>query len=292
VSIQGRSVFTVEQANLALTAAFNASTAGERIEFVFTRESRSDAVDFLRPPIQLSQLKRIHALGTVSGEEDFASVSATVAALEVACTDALSDSWGRTGLCWQIMNWCITSVVKLQPTSLHLVTSPVASSSSFLSGIYGMPQNGYKLTLSRSKRPLASLTLPHLVPGYCVPIGITSRGTRKARTCFDGSKRAAPELMKPCGTRKARMCRAGSKHAAPKLRFVQTYVSCIDQPCMRLFSALSAAIGLIVMGADCAITPMPTPRRLPKRHTSGLTAPMPISIALAVERLSTTRWYY
>jgi hypothetical protein len=89
-SIQGRSVFTVEQANLALTAAFDATAAGDPIEFVFAPESRSDAVDFRRPPmhLQLSQLKRIHALRTVSGEGDSASVSATVAALEDACTDA------------------------------------------------------------------------------------------------------------------------------------------------------------------------------------------------------------
>jgi hypothetical protein len=92
VSIQGGPVFTVEQAiaNLALTAAFDASAAGDPIEFVFASESRSDAVDCRRPPLhlQLSQLKRIHALRTVSGEGDSASVSATVAALEDAYTDA------------------------------------------------------------------------------------------------------------------------------------------------------------------------------------------------------------
>jgi hypothetical protein len=71
VSIQGRSVFTVEQAKLALTAAPDASPADIPIEFFFAPESRSDAVDFRRPPLhlQLSQLKRIHALRTVSGDE-------------------------------------------------------------------------------------------------------------------------------------------------------------------------------------------------------------------------------
>ncbi len=92
VSIQGRSVFTIEYANLALTATFDVTIPipGDPIEFVFAPESRSDAVDFRRPPLhlQLSQLKWIHALRTVSGEGDSASVSATVAALEDACTDA------------------------------------------------------------------------------------------------------------------------------------------------------------------------------------------------------------
>jgi hypothetical protein len=48
-------------------------------------------IDFRRPPLhlELSQLKRIHALRTVSGEGDSASVStSTVAALEDAYTDA------------------------------------------------------------------------------------------------------------------------------------------------------------------------------------------------------------
>jgi hypothetical protein len=53
VSIQGRSVFTIEQANLALTAAFDAIAAGNPIEFVFAPESRSDAVDFRRLPLHL-----------------------------------------------------------------------------------------------------------------------------------------------------------------------------------------------------------------------------------------------
>jgi hypothetical protein len=54
----------------------------------------------------------------------------------------------------------------------------------------------------------------------------------------------------------------GSKRAAPKLRFAQTYDSCVDEPCMRLLFTLSAAIGLIVMDADCtnacANAPSPT----------------------------------
>jgi hypothetical protein len=98
-------------------------------------------------------------------------------------------------------------------------------------------------------------------------------------------------IIKPCGTRKARMCCDGSKRATSGLRFAQTYASCIDKSCIRLFFALSAAMGFVVVGADC-LTPMPTSRRLPKRHTSGLTTPIPSGIALAMERKSTARWYY
>ena len=46
-------------------------------------------------------------------------------------------------------------------------------------------------------------------------------------------------------------CLDGSKHAAPLLRqFVQTYASCMEQPCMQLFFALAAAMGLIVTFGD------------------------------------------
>jgi hypothetical protein len=169
-----------------------------------------------------------------------------------------------------LMNGCITSVVKLQPIRLHLIPSPVASSSSFLSRIYGLPRFGNSLTLTRSKKSLACLVLPRLVPRCCVFVGITS--------------------LSSCGG-KVRMCCDGSKRAASELRFAQTYVSCIDQPCMRLFFVLSAAMGFVVMGADCT-SAYTNSRRLPKRHTSGLTKPMPIGIALAMESKLTARWYY
>jgi hypothetical protein len=70
-------------------------------------------------------------------------------------------------------------------------------------------------------------------------------------------------VIKTCGRRKCRLCADGSKRAAPNLhKFAQTYSSCIEQPCQRLFFALAAADGLIVRGADCtnayANAPPPT----------------------------------
>ena len=60
-------------------------------------------------------------------------------------------------------------------------------------------------------------------------------------------------LVKSDGTRKCRACIDGSKRAAPWLhQFAQTYASCIEQPCMRLFFAVSAAKSLIVTFADTA----------------------------------------
>ena len=58
-------------------------------------------------------------------------------------------------------------------------------------------------------------------------------------------------VVKPDGTRKCRACLDGSKRSAPWLRqFTQTYASCIEQPCMRLFFAVAAAKSLIVTVAD------------------------------------------
>jgi hypothetical protein len=148
-----------------------------------------------------------------------------------------------------LMNWCITSVVKLHPPSLHLILSPVASSSSFLPGIYGLPRNA---TVLRSHRN---------------------------------------HIIKPCGTRKARMCSDGSKRAAPERCFAQTYALCIDQPCMRLFFALSATMGFVVMGVDCtnAYANSPSPAqaayvRIDDAYTNWYRS--------RLARKLTARWYY
>jgi hypothetical protein len=165
-----------------------------------------------------------------------------------------------------LLKWCITSVVKLHPTSLHLVPSPVASSSRFLFGIYGLPQHGNILKLTTGKKSLACLLLPRLVTRCCVPIENTSL------SCVEIVKLA---------------CTVMDPSAAPELRFAQTYTSCIDQPCIRSFFALSTAMGFVVMGADC----MPTPDRLPEQHASGLKTPIPTGIALVMERKLTACWY-
>ena len=67
-------------------------------------------------------------------------------------------------------------------------------------------------------------------------------------------------VIKASGKRKARLCCDGSKRAVPGLRdFVQTYSSCIETPCMRLFFALAAAESLHVTGADCTNAYQQTP---------------------------------
>jgi hypothetical protein len=71
-------------------------------------------------------------------------------------------------------------------------------------------------------------------------------------------------VVKPNGKRKCRACIDGSKRAAPWLRqFAQTYVSCIEQPCMHLFFALAAVYSLIVSFGDTtnAFQQSPTPTR-------------------------------
>jgi Reverse transcriptase (RNA-dependent DNA polymerase)/GAG-pre-integrase domain len=56
--------------------------------------------------------------------------------------------------------------------------------------------------------------------------------------------------IKTDGTRKARNCCDGSPRAAPQLKLANTYSSCIEQPCMRLFFALCAFEGFISLKVD------------------------------------------
>jgi GAG-pre-integrase domain len=56
--------------------------------------------------------------------------------------------------------------------------------------------------------------------------------------------------IKADGTRKARNCCDGSPRAAPQLKLANTYSSCIEQPCMRLFFALCAHEGFISLKVD------------------------------------------
>ena len=56
--------------------------------------------------------------------------------------------------------------------------------------------------------------------------------------------------LKSDGTRKARNCCDGSPRAAPQLKLANTYSSCVEQPCMRLFFALCAHEGFISLKVD------------------------------------------
>jgi hypothetical protein len=56
--------------------------------------------------------------------------------------------------------------------------------------------------------------------------------------------------IKSDGTRKARNCCDGSPRAAPALKLANTYSSCIEQPCMRLFFALCANEGSFCIKVD------------------------------------------
>ena len=56
--------------------------------------------------------------------------------------------------------------------------------------------------------------------------------------------------IKSDGTRKARNCCDGSPRAAPQLTLANTYSSCIEQPCMRMFFALCAQEGFVCLKVD------------------------------------------
>ncbi len=70
--------------------------------------------------------------------------------------------------------------------------------------------------------------------------------------------------IKGDGTRKARNCCDGSPRAAPQRKLANTYSSCIEQPCMRLFFALCAHEGFIGLKVDAtnAYANSPPPNQL------------------------------
>jgi hypothetical protein len=120
-----------------------------------------------------------------------------------------------------------------------------------------LPWNGNSSTLTGSRTFLAYRVLPHLAPQCCVTIEITSL-SREGLATF------------ACAPLRSNVC--------------------IDQPSMRLLFDLFATLSFVV--AQTALTPMPTLRRLPKRHTFGLKMLTPIGIALAMARKLTARWCY
>ena len=58
------------------------------------------------------------------------------------------------------------------------------------------------------------------------------------------------DAIKSDGTRKARNCYDGSPRAAPQLKLANTYLSSIEQPCMRMFFALGAQEGFVCLKVD------------------------------------------
>ena len=57
--------------------------------------------------------------------------------------------------------------------------------------------------------------------------------------------------IKRCGTRRARQCCDGSKRAAPMLHaLASTYSSCVEHPIQRLFFAIAAELNLRIYGGD------------------------------------------
>jgi hypothetical protein len=151
VSIQGRSVFTVAQANLALSATFDATAAGNPIESVFAPESRSDTVHpciFSCPNSSVSTNFASFRRRGMLRLCELSSLRLRTRTLTSICSKQFLRFVGLNWMMLALLNWCITSVVKLHLASLPLIPSPAASSSSFLVGIYGLPRNEKSLTLT------------------------------------------------------------------------------------------------------------------------------------------------
>jgi hypothetical protein len=131
-----------------------------------------------------------------------------------------------------LMDWCIISVV--HQTNRPSVPSPSqAQAAPYLGSLA-------RLEMETARRSPEAESLRRTLPSPTWRHGVASPSENY--------------IITPCGTRKARMRCDGSKRAAPDLRFAQTHASCIEQLCMHLLFALSAAMGFVVLGVDCTNT--------------------------------------
>jgi hypothetical protein len=194
-----------------------------------------DAVDFRRPPLhlQLSQLQADYASPFRGG---FLSVFATVARLRTN-TDAdlfetICQVEETNWMILALMNWCITSVVKLhlrnRPWFLHPSQAQAASSLGPLACL-GMA------TARLSPEAKSLVATPATWRHGVMFIGILS--------------------FKPCGTRKARMGCDGSnaRRSRASLRPKVGVVHRLSHACVCLLPWVSSWVQI-------ALTPTPTPR--------------------------------
>lgn len=234
VSINGNPVFSPSDVKTELDTLRASRVAPTTVEVVLAPERQADFDDRPSPVhMRLSDLRRIHALLHVDD-------TSTLPANMRAAVDELYDD--------------------LTPIELAEVISQVEYSIGRL----------HTDAMTAEERALPSFTRNRLKKlanwdqwdnahdaqlDSHFDSGTLGKALKRPRP-LDGTP---PNVLRPHwanqvktdGVRKARMCLNGSKRAAPWLHGVaQTYASCIEQPCMRLFFALAAIHGCTVTIAD------------------------------------------
>ena len=263
VSLDGTPIFTQSDVDRVLQRLSNAAPPPTHVEIVYAPERRAAFDDRTGPlHLRLNDLRRIAALQHVPGE------GLTSRDYTAAIQDYLDDLHDH-GL------WRAAERVHLSRDEFLMEVDIPTSAEVHRLQADAMTDEERKLT-SFNRRKLQRLSnwddwdaafdkqldAHHEAGTFGAPVP-------RPTSSPDGGplnilRIVWSNVVKTNGKRKARSCLDGSKRAAPWLRdYGTTYASCIEHPCMKMFFALAASQGLVVTTADTsnAFQQSPPPTR-------------------------------
>ena len=227
VSLDDSPIFSMDDVTATLTRLSSLEAPPATVELVLAPERRSELTSRPGPlHLRMNDLRRVCALQLVAGEGmSIDEYSAAVAAVEKDLRGldldhliARVQSAGMTDEERKLTKFTRRNLQKLSNWAEWDASFDDQLDQHLKDGTFGLP---VKLSTvpSDERKNIARIQWSN---------SVKTDGRRKCRSCFDGSKRSVPWLH----------------------QFVQTYSSCIEQPCMRLFFALAAAHGHLVTFAD------------------------------------------
>jgi hypothetical protein len=248
VSVNGVPVFAPHDVDTVIDLLRASSAPPSTVEVVLAPERRADFDDRPSPlHLRISDLRRIHAIQYASTSSELPRTSSelpsTSSELPTHMRDAVAELYDDLdpASIADLMAQVEFSIGRLQtdamtdeerklPSFTRGRLKKLSNWSTWDSACDSQLDGHYESTTMGKaiKRPAPVNGRPPNVLRVHWQMAVKTDGVRKARACLDGSKRAAPWLRD----------------------VAQTYASCIEQPCMRLFFALSAIHGCTATIAD------------------------------------------
>jgi hypothetical protein len=234
VSVNGAPVFSLSDFNAEITLLAGSSAPPSTVEVVLAPERKKDFDDRPSPlHLRISDLRRVHALHNAIPSTKLPS------SFRDAVTELYDDLDDATVS--GVMRQVHCSLSQLQTDAM---TDEERKLPSFSRGRLKKLKNWPAWDAAFDEQLDNHWDSGTVVHAIKRPAPVNGRPPNVLRVHWANA-------VKTDGRRKARACLDGSKSSAPWLRDVaQTYASCIEQPCMRLFFALSAIHGCTVTIAD------------------------------------------
>jgi hypothetical protein len=232
VSVNGLPVFSLDDVDAVFDSIASSNTTPSTVEIVLAPERKADFDDRPSPlHLRISDLRRVHALQHAAPD--------LPCNLRVAVAELYDDLDDPTVS--EIMSQVQHSICKLQTDAM---TDEERKLTSFSRGRLKKLSNWSDWDAAHDDQLDNHFESGTIVKAVLRPVPVSGRPPNVLRVHWANA-------VKTDGRRKSRACLDGSKSSAPWLRDVaQTYASCIEQPCMRLFFALSAIHGCTVTIAD------------------------------------------